>query len=138
MTEYEVASLALEQASAIREQVALTQVQAEILTSIATTFWSVVFAYVAVAYFAGSGLSVLQVSILNFLYGLVVIWLIASYWGAHSAATYQYMELLALQPDRGMPFAWRVEVRYFGFALQALSTLASLWFMWTVRYGRDE
>ena len=138
MTEYEVASLALDQASAIREQVTLRQTQAEILTGVATTFWSVLFAYIAVAYFAGTALTRLQVCILNFLYSLIVIWLVASYWGAHSAATYQYLELLELQPNRGMPFAWRAEVRYFGFALQALSTLASLWFMWTVRHPAEK
>ena len=68
MTEYEIASLALEQAAGIRDQSELLQGQVGLIIENLSMFITVLFGYLVVAYFVAKALTRVQVSILNFLY----------------------------------------------------------------------
>ena len=68
MTEYESAILALESAQGVREQIALLQNQAELLSAAVASVFTCILGYIIVAHYASSKLSRFQVAILNFLY----------------------------------------------------------------------
>jgi hypothetical protein len=74
MTEYEIASLALQQASGIREQVALTQTQLEVLASAAELQVQISVGYLVAAYLIGKSLTRVQAFVLNAFYIWVVMW----------------------------------------------------------------
>jgi hypothetical protein len=133
MTEYEIASLALQQASGIREQVALTQTQLEVLASAAELQVQISVGYLVAAYLIGKSLTRVQAFVLNAFYIWWSCGAILNILGAHNAGQFQYQELLMIDPDRVMPSFWRAETAYFTAASWALVVLASLWFMWEVR-----
>lgn len=137
MTEYEIASLALEQAAGIRDQSELLQGQAELITVSVATFFTILFGYLIVAYLVARDLTRLQVFILNFIYLLIMLVIFFASANAHTVGIFRYAELLELQPETvPVPF-WTIEFQVFTLCVLAVAVAASLWFMWSVRHPRS-
>ncbi|GAB5412577.1 MAG: hypothetical protein Cons2KO_01800 [Congregibacter sp.] len=136
MTEYEVASSALEQASGIREQVALTQAQLEIFLSGQDLLVQIVVGYLIVSYLVGQRLSTTQAYIMNALYLWWSFGSVLALTGTHDAGRFQYLELIAIDPDRGIPPFWAAETIYVMWGTWSTIILLSMWFFLEARRGR--
>lgn len=133
MEEYELTYLALVEASGIREQVALTQTQLEIINFVGVAQITIIFGYVVAAYLVGAALSKVQVSILNGLYLWFSSLNMFFVFSAHAAGRFQYAELLVIDPDRGVPMFWTPETAYFMLISNFIVIGFSFWFMRDIR-----
>ena len=122
MTEYEIIDL-------------LQQRYSE-LGSLSTQYFTLVSAYVVVAYLAGSKLSKLQLSIVSTLY---VIWAVsnsAAVWNATNTSNYYLATLREMEST--FPDSTSVPVMYgYLILVQGGSLLGSLYFMWATRRKGD-
>lgn len=136
MTEYEIASLALEKAAGIRDQSELLQGQAELISNSTSMFFTILFGYLVVAYLVARDLTRVQVSILNFLYLLFILVNLLSQANAHSVGIFRYAELREMIPNAPpVPF-WSIEMQILALSLSAIAVAASLWFMWSIRHPK--
>lgn len=136
MTEYEAASLALQHASAIREQVALTQAQLEIFLGGQDLLIQIVVGYLVVSFLVGQRLSTAQAFIMNVLYLWWCLGSVIAITGTHDAGRFQYQELIAIDPDRGIPPFWDAETVYVIWGTWSTIILLSMWFFCEVRRSR--
>ena len=137
MTEYEIADLAASRAFEIQGQVSLFQVQIAIVADGIQQFMSILFGYIAAAYFIGANLGGRQAWVFTTLYVMWQVWMILAI-GARSYLLELIAESLQEITDNsalaGLPSA---------ISLAALSLLlaglfASLYFMWSVRHPKTE
>jgi hypothetical protein len=136
MTEYEIASLALEQASGIREQIALAHSQLGLVQENLSVFLTLLFGYLIVAYLVAKSLTSVQVVILNFLYLVIMSFSLLAVFTAHGVGIFRYGGLLLLNPDT-MPIEfWRVESQVALAAVLVIVVAVSIWFMWDVRHSK--
>jgi hypothetical protein len=136
MTEYEIASLALEQASGIREQIELTQSQLGLIQENLSVLLTLLSGYLIVAYLVAKSLTSVQVVILNFFYLVIMSLSLLAVFTAHGVGIFRYGELLLLNPDT-MPIEfWRVESQVTLAAILAIIVTVSIWFMWEARHPK--
>jgi hypothetical protein len=136
MTEYEIASLALEQASGIREQIELTQSQLGLIQENLSVLLTLLSGYLIVAYLVAKSLTSVQVVILNFFYLVIMSFSLLAVFTAHGVGIFRYGGLLLLNPDT-MPIEfWRVESQVTLAAILAIIVAVSIWFMWEVRHPK--
>jgi hypothetical protein len=133
VTEYEIASLALEQAAGIRDQSELLQGQVGLIIENLSMFITVLFGYLVVAYFVAKALTRVQVSILNFLYLVIMTFSASAVFSAHAIGIYRYDELLIMQPAIVRVLFWSDSAQAALVAIMAIVVAASLWFMREVR-----
>jgi hypothetical protein len=142
MTEYEIADLAISKGAYIQDITANFQSMIDSQGSITQQFMTVLFAYLAAAYFIGATLSKRQVWIFSILYFAWQSWtiLIHSVRGISVKVT---LEKLKETTDFGstgtaltdvLPNI--IQIAHFGLLTAALA--ASLYFMWDVRKGSDQ
>jgi len=136
MTEYEIASLALEQASGIREQIELSQTQLGLVQENLSVFLTLLFGYLIVAYLVAKSLTSVQVVILNFLYLVIMSLLLLAVFTAHGVGIFRHGELLLLYPDTMPVEFWRVESQVALAAFLTIIVAVSIWFMWEVRHPK--
>jgi hypothetical protein len=136
MTEYEIASLALEEAAGIRDQAELMQGQVGLIIENISMFITVLFGYLVVAYFLAKTLTRVQVSILNFLYLVIMTFSASAVFSAHAIGIFRRGELLILQPHRvPVPF-WTSSGQAALVVIMAIVVAASLWFMREARHPK--
>ena len=136
MTEYEVASLALEQASGIREQTMIMQTQLTLVQENLTTFITLMSGYLIVAYLIGEKLTLVQVCILNLFYLVIMTFSLLGIFISQGVGIFRYEKLLLIYPDTiSLPF-WGVESQITLAAVLAIIVAVSIWFMWEVRHPK--
>ena len=141
MTEFELASLALYKAEAVRQQIEILQNLAASLEVKFNGFTTLLFGFVLVAYFAGKNLTRNQVIILSVLYLATISQYILTYLMAGLgivAAAAQLAELDHASGNKLEDIIVTPARYYFGTLVQICCVLASLYFMWSVRHPKTE
>jgi hypothetical protein len=150
MTEYEIADLALSNASLIKEQAFLMQEGGGLVVDNLTLFYSLLFGYLLAAYAIGQKLSRIQVSILTILYLAAVAY--NRFFGfiifreslLQQSVTDEMLKATSsptlasaaiLTPDLTSVQAGMLA---FVMSFVAMAVLASLLFMWSVRHPRED
>ena len=134
MTEYEIAELALSTQELFWQQMQVMQGFGELTGGLFERFMTVLFGYLIVVYLIGARLTRVQAGIFTMLY---LFWLARLAIGVSTTTSAMFGTLDAmkiLQPDMAIPSSpalWML-------ALLLLSTLASLYFMWSVRHAKTE
>lgn len=141
MTEFELASLTLYKAEAVRQQIEIVQGLAASLETKFNGFTTLLFGFVLVAYFAGKNLSRNQVTILTVLYLATIAQYVVTYLLSGLgivSATAQLAELNHDNPGHLTDIIASTSRYYFGMAVQVSCVLASLYFMWSVRHPKSD
>jgi len=139
MTEYEIADLAASKIFQIQGQISLLQVQSSTIADGIQQFMTILFAYIAAAYFVGSTLERRQMWIFTALYALWQFWTIATIAIKGTVLNRQLDRLTDFQGtiialgDTGPVL---IRVTLIMFLLAAL--IASLYFMWSIRHPKTE
>lgn len=140
MTEYEIADLAISNSEAIMHRVDIIQEYGNGVQGGLELFMTSIFAYLVAAYFIGPNLTKVQVFLLTALYivwqslniigimGTTQAWLISVALLAEAAPTMPLPDTLELKEPTNAAVL----------AVLATSTLASLYFMWSVRHPKTE
>ena len=139
MTEYEIADLAASKIFQIQGQISLLQVQVGTIADGIQQFMTILFGYIAAAYFVGSTLERRQMWIFTGIYVLWQFWVIATIAIKGN--------VLYLQLDRLTDFQGTITVlgdtvpvlirgTLIMFLLAAL--IASLYFMWSIRHPKTQ
>jgi hypothetical protein len=138
MTEYEMASLALQKTEVVQVQVQLIQAQAVLVGDTATTYITLLSGYLIVAYLLGGKLSKRDLTILNGLYVTFMFGSILSMSTAHGAGIRQYQRLLEMTSEPSIDVLWTQESMIISLSWLTLAALASLYFMWSIRHPKIE
>lgn len=138
MTEFEKAALALHELEAIQTQVQIVQAQAALVGDSGTTYITLLFGYLVVAYFLGQELKKRDLMILNGLYIAFIFGAIESMKTSYSAGIMHLERLLELDSSHGGEVFWTLEMMTFFLAFMLISACASLYFMWSVRHPKTE
>ena len=138
MTEFEIATLALQKAEGIRAQIQLVQAQGELMYNSSTTFITLLSGYLVVAYLVGARLAKSELVVLNGLYAFFIVQTGWSMETAHSAGIAHHKILLELQPEREKLAFWTMESLLVSQAFIYVAAVASLYFMWSVRHPKSE
>ena len=101
-----------------------------------TQILGLLFAYVIVAYLAGSKISRSQALVLTVLYVSLFISGLSGTMGAQMRAGVYAQRLKEVRPDDLILLGY--ENQLFSGALAVLCLSASLWFMWSVRHPKTE
>ena len=138
MTEYEIADLAASRVFEIQGQVSLFQVQIAIVADGIQQFMSILFGYIAAAYFIGANLGGRQAWVFTTLYVMWQVWMILAI-GARSYLLELIAESLQEITDPSaaltdLPLALSLGV----LSLLVAALFASLYFMWSVRHPKTE
>ena len=134
MTEYEIAELAVSTQELFWQQMQVVQGFAELTGGFFERFMTVLFGCLIVVYLIGARLTRVQAVIFTALY---LFWLARLAIGVNTMTSGAYDTLDAmkkLQPDFAIPS----DSTLWMFALLLLSTVASLYFMWSVRHPKTE
>jgi uncharacterized membrane protein (DUF485 family) len=105
MTEFELASLTLYKAEAVRQQIEIVQNIAASLETKFTGFTTLLFGFVLVAYFAGKNLSKNQVTILTILYLATIAQYVVTYLLAGFGIVFATAQLAELNHEMGTQLA---------------------------------
>lgn len=131
--EQEITSLACENSDAIRDQFALLQGQVEMMNDIMTMYFTILSAFIAAIYFSGPSLSRSQLFLLLSLYGIAMLSMTFSYWGAHLMGIRHFEELVLLDPSIPTQLIWTPNAVLLALGLQVAMLMASLTFVWSAR-----
>ena len=141
MTEFELASLTLYKAEAVRQQIEIVQGLAASLEIKFNGFTTLLFGFVLVAYFAGKNLSKNQVTILTVLYLATIAQYVVTYLLSGLGIVSATSQLAELNHESGTQLAGIIATParyYFGAAVQVSCVLASIYFMWSVRHPKSD
>ena len=140
MTEYEIADLAISNQEAIMHRIDIIQEYGNGIANGIEIFMTAIFGYLVAAYFIGPNLNKAQVLVLTALYivfqtlniigimGTAQAWLISVGLLAEAAPTMPLPNTLETKEPTNLAML----------SLLVGSTLASLYFMWTVRHPKTE
>jgi hypothetical protein len=129
MTEYEMASLALAQAEAVRDQTSLVQAQVELLLQLTALYATVLTAFLVMAHFVGRALSRFQAIMVSVFYLAIIMSNRASFYIAYN----RYIELEAgLAQLKSQQYESPLPVELF-VLVTVLIIFASVYFLWSVR-----
>jgi hypothetical protein len=134
MTEYEIADLAVSTQELIWLQVQVMQGTLDQVFYTLEVFGTLLFGYLMVAYFIGAQLTRVQAGILTTLYLFWVVRLGAVLNLLWLSAQMTIGEVRKISPDLlpAIPSLWGP------YTILTLLTLASLYFMWSVRHPKTE
>ena len=138
MTEYEIADLAASRAFELQGGVSLLQAQIAILADGVQQYMSILFGYIAAAYFIVGNLGGRQAGVFTTLYVMWQVWMISAI-GVRSFLLQLIVE--DLQEIVATPAALTYAPAVLNPALTSLllaALLASLYFMWNVRHPKTE
>jgi hypothetical protein len=141
MTEFELASLTLYKAEAVRQQIEIVQSLAASLETKFNGFTTLLFGFVLVAYFAGKNLSRNQVTILTVLYLATIAQYVVTYLLSGLGIVSATAQLAELNHDTAVHLTDIIASParyYFGMTVQVSCVLASLYFMWSVRHPKSD
>ncbi|MFT6770391.1 MAG: hypothetical protein ACJARU_000588 [Congregibacter sp.] len=140
MSEYELASLALERDVGLYALIALLQTQANLMGSTATLTFTLLFGYLVVAHLAATELSRVQVTILNTLYLAAMTIQALGLVTAHAGGIGLHGRIQLLTPvsQRTYEPFWSNSVQVAFLTFMAFIVAASLWFMWSYRSSKDQ
>lgn len=134
MTEYEIADLALSTQEIFWQQMQLGQGSLERVYDLLQQFGNLLFGYLIVSYFVGAQLTRVQAAILTVLY---LFWQVRVGIAINAVATnanFILVEMEKISPEFDPATPSIVGV----YTLLILLTLASLYFMWSVRHPKKE
>ena len=136
MTEYEIADLAVSTQAVFFQQLELAQGMADRVLGLVQQFGNLLFGYLIVAYFVGANLTRVQTAILNTLYLAWQARISAMLYGIYANAAVLLEEMAETSPDT--TGALTVPSLTPTYVLLAGVTLASLYFMWSIRHPKKE
>ena len=134
MTEYEVADLAVSTQAIFWQQAQVAQDYLERIFDVLTQFGTLLFGYLIVAYFVGAQLTRVQVAILTafYLFWIVRLGVVLNMVVVLSQFTLGEMKKISPDFDPALPSALGP------FSLLFFLSLASLYFMWSVRHPKKK
>ena len=138
MTEYEIADLALSTQEGIRQHVGLLLDTVSLSLTSLSVYFSLIFGYLIVAYFAGAKLTRVQNAILTLLYLCTVIINRVAWLGIQQAGKKLNLELMELRPDVSQAPLFTDSGIVISTVIFAASIVGSLYFMWHVRHPKTE
>jgi hypothetical protein len=134
MTEYEIADLAISTQAIFWQQWEVAQGIAGRGLDLVQAFGNLLFGYLIVAYFVGAQLTKVQLAILNALYLIWQVRIFLLIYGAFTNAHTILGEMRKISPDYDPATPSMLGV----LALLSVLTLASLYFMWSIRHPKKE
>ncbi len=142
MTEYEIADLAISEAMRLQGLFQIFQGIVDAMGDITQQFMTVLFAFIASAYFVGASLTRRQAIIFTTLYTLWQLWTIM----VHTVRGFSMRETLAAVPRDETVSETMLHLQAFmpkmvglvSFTLLMAALAASLYFMWDVRHSNAE
>jgi len=141
MTEYEIADLALSKTFEAVGLGELYQAQLDSILGLVQQFMSVLFGFLAAAYFIGASLNRKQVVIFTSLYTVWQVWTIIHHTIRHYSAqvTFEKLrELGVIENPHGMTDFLPQLSAFTQFLLLCAALLASLYFMWDTRRSKAD
>lgn len=138
MTEYEIADLAASKVFQLQGLGSMLQVQIASIGDGIQQFMSLMFAYIAAAYFVGANLDRRQAWIFTTLYILWQAWTIAATMARGVVMGLIQGRFVELQGSDAALEGVPIVLRTTSGALLVAALLASLYFMWTVRHPKTE
>jgi len=133
MTEYEIADLAASNFSNLIEMVSVIQVQAISITDGILQFMTILFSYIAAAYFVGASLNRQQAWILTSLYLFWQLWTIGVTLARGAMLTALQLEFVKELQRGGEIINVTYALRSTAIVLMLAALAASLYFMWSLR-----
>jgi hypothetical protein len=138
MTEYEIADLAASKVFELQGGVSLLQAQTAMIADGVQQYMSILFGYIAAAYFIGANLGGRQAWVFTTLYVMWQVWMISAI-GARSFLLRLIVEDIQETTDISaaltyVPSALSLAV----LSLLVAALFASLYFMWSVRHPKTE
>jgi hypothetical protein len=138
MTEYEIADLAASRAFELQGGVSLLQAQIAMIADGIQQYMSILFGYIAAAYFIGANLGGRQAWVFTTLYVMWQVWMISAV-GARSYLLWVIVEGFQESGDisaalAGLPSALSLAA----LSLLVAALFASLYFMWSVKHPKTE
>jgi len=136
MTEYEIADLAVSTQAIFFQQLELAQGMGDRSVGLIQQFGNLLFGYLIVAYFVGASLTRVQTAILTTLYLAWQARVSAMLYGIFANLAVLLEEMAETSPDA----THRITVPSLmpTYLLLAGVTLASLYFMWSIRHPKKE
>ena len=134
MTEYEIADLALSTQEIFWQQLQVAQGSSERVFSLIQQFGNLLFGYLIVSYFVGAQLTRVQSVILTALYLFWQLRVGVAINAVAINAKFIVAELRNISPELELAIPSILGV----YTLLAFLTLASLYFMWSVRHPKPE
>jgi hypothetical protein len=138
MTEYEIADLALSTQEGIRQHVGLMLDTASLSLTSLSVYFSLIFGYLIVAYFAGANLTRVQNAVLTLLYLSTVIINRVAWVSIQQAGKVLNLELMELRPDVSQVPLFTNTAIVISTVVFAASIVGSLYFMWHVRHPKTD
>jgi hypothetical protein len=143
MTEYEIADLAVSGSFRIQGQVALFQTQVSSVGEGIQQFMTILFSYMAAAYFVGMNLSRKQAWIFTVIYVMWQLWAIVAVI-SRGFALQQIVEVLRRLLDSQGEISAAASIlaeipillRMSSISLLLAALIASLYFMWSIRHPK--
>ncbi len=136
MTEYEIADLAASKVFQLQGLASMLQVQIASIGEGIQQFMTILFAYMAAAYFVGAKLDRTQAWIFTTLYILWQAWTIAATMARGVFMALIEARFVELQGSGTALESVPVVLRMSASTLLIAALLASLYFMWTIRHPR--
>ena len=134
MTEYEIADLAVSTQAIFWQQWQVGQGAADRLFDLIQQFGNLLFGYLIVAYFVGAQLTRVQSAILTTLYLVWQFRICLMLYGIGINGRIFFEEMRKISPELTPPMPSILPV----FALLSCLSLASLYFMWSIRHPKKE
>jgi hypothetical protein len=134
MTEYEIADLAVSTQELFWQEWQAAQGTFQLVLDLSERFMTVLFGYLIVAYFIGAKLTSVQAGIMSMLY-LFWLWRLSiAIYTLSDTGKVILSEMEKTSPDLvvAIPSVWNLIFLY------SILTLASLYFMWSVRHPKTE
>lgn len=136
MSEYEIADLAASTQAVFFQQLEIAQGMGDRVLGLVQQFGNLLFGYLLVAYFVGANLTRVQTAILTTLYLAWQARVSAVLYGISANATVLLEEMAETSPDTTLRLT--VPSLMPTYLLLAGVTLASLYFMWSIRHPKKE
>jgi hypothetical protein len=134
MTEYEIADLAVSTQEVFFQQWELAQGMGDRAFDLIQQFGNLLFGYLIVAYFVGAQLTRVQSAILTVLYLAWQVRLFFVLYGLQINGSILVEGMREISPDVNLAIPSILAV----LALLSCLTLASLYFMWSIRHPKTE
>ena len=134
MTEYEIADLAVSTQAIFWQQWEVGQGAADRVFDFIQSFGNLLFGYLIVAYFVGAQLTRAQSAILTTLYLVWQFRICLQLYGIQINGNILVEEMRKISPDVTPPMPSIFPL----LALLSCLTLASLYFMWSIRHPKKE
>ena len=134
MTEYEIADLALSTQAILWQQLQMAQGMADRISNFVQSFSNLLFGYLIVSYFVGAQLTRVQSAILTALYLFWQVRLGVAIYAVVINSKSVLREIRKNSPDLDLAVPALTWLLF----LMSLLSLASIYFMWSVRHPKTD